>query len=120
MSEHLDVAVTARSVHMIARGRLHKADYEALRPHLEKFVAEHGSLRLFVDASELDGWTPAAMWEDTKVGVHHRNDIERIACVTDSKFLSAMVSAMSTLSRADARVFPTEERDAALSWIDGD
>jgi len=120
MSEHLAVSTSSRSIHLTAHGRLHKADYEQLRPHLERFIAEHGEMRLLFDAGDLDGWTPAAMWEDTKVGVHHHDDLKRLACVTDSKFLAAMTKAASPLTHAEVRVFPTEDRAAALEWIDSD
>ena len=101
MSEHLEVSVAARSIHIKPVGRLQAADYELIRPALESFIEEHGTARILFDAEELEGWTPAAMWEDLKIGVHHISDIERIAIVVDRGWMEKLASLTGVFAKAD-------------------
>ncbi len=120
MSEHLEVSVAARSIHIKPVGRLQAADYELIRPALESFIAEHGQVRILFDAEELEGWTPAAMWEDLKLGVHHVSDIDRIAFVVDGGWMEKLVSLSGVFTRAEVRTFHRNSLAEAEAWIDGD
>jgi hypothetical protein len=120
MSEHLEVSVAARSIHIKPVGRLQAADYELIRPALESFIAEHGTARILFDAEELEGWTPAAMWEDLKIGVHHISDIERIAIVVDRGWMEKLASLSGVFTKAQVRTFDRAALEEARVWIDGD
>jgi hypothetical protein len=119
-SEHLEVSVAARSIHIKPVGRLQAADYELIRPALESFIAEHGTARILFDAEELEGWTPAAMWEDLKIGVHHISDIERIAIVVDRGWMEKLASLSGVFTKAQVRTFDRAALEEARVWIDGD
>lgn len=120
MSQHLEVKITDRSIHLKPVGRLQALDYDAIRPALESFIAQHGSARILFDCEEFTGWTPAAMWEDLKIGVHHVSDLDRIAFVVDKRWQSALATACKGLVRAEVRAFDRGHLDAAVAWIDED
>ena len=120
MSEHLEIVVRGKVVHLCPTGTLHKADYEELTPIIDSVVAEHGGVRLLFDTRGLAGWTPAAMWEDFKIGMHHLKDIERVAFVSDGGWHDAIAKAAGLFIKGATRVFTPEGMDEATSWIASD
>ena len=120
MSDHLEISTTDRAVCIRPVGRLHAADYDLIRPAIDALVERRGSIRVLFEAEEMEGWTPAAMWEDLKLGVHHASDIERIAFVVDKKWLEALASLCKVFTRAEVRTFHADELETAKTWIDGD
>ena len=120
MSEHIEISTTKRSIWIRPVGRLRAADYELIRPAVEALIQERGSLRVLFEAEELEGWTPAAMWEDLKLGIHHAKDMERIALVVDKKWLEALVSLGRVFTRAEVKTFHADQIEEAKTWIDAD
>lgn len=120
MSDHIEISTTERAICIRPVGTLHGADYELIRPAVDALVAKRGSIRVLFEAEELDGWTPAAMWEDLKLGVHHAKDMERIAIVVDKKWLEALASLCKVFTRAEVKTFHQDQIDEAKAWIDAD
>lgn len=120
MADHLEVSTSVRSIHLKPFGRLRAADYELIGPALDAFIQQHGSARILFDAGELAGVTPAAMWEDLKLGLHHRADVERIAIVVDGGWIEKLAALAGSMSKITLRVFDHASIDEAKAWIDGD
>ncbi|MBC04025.1 MAG: STAS/SEC14 domain-containing protein [Phycisphaerae bacterium] len=120
MSDLIEISTTERAVCIRPVGWLHGADYELIRPAMDALVEKRGSIRVLFEAEELDGWTPAAMWEDMKLGVHHARDMERIAFVVDRKWLEALAGLSGVFTRAEIRTFHPDEIEEAKAWIDAD
>ena len=120
MSDHLEISNTQRAVCIRPTGRIHAADYELIRPAIEALVAKQGAIRVLFEAEELDGWTPAAMWEDFKFGVHHVKDMERIAFVVDKKWLEAVAGLTKVFLHAEVRTFHPDQLEEAKAWIDSE
>jgi hypothetical protein len=102
-----------------ARGDVTADDYQSvLVPAVEARLRTHKKLRLlYVLGPEFEGYTGPAAWEDTKVGMRHFTDFDRIAVVTDVDWVSRMVRAFGFVVPGDVRVFPNDDADRAKSWI---
>jgi hypothetical protein len=61
--------------------KLVKDDYADFVPAFERLVRQHGKLRVLFDMAGFHGWEASAAWEDTKFGIKHFADIERLAMV---------------------------------------
>ncbi len=120
MSDHLEVTTARRSIHLKPIGRLRAGDYELIGPALDAFVERHGSARILFDAGGLSGVTPAAMWEDLKLGLRHRSDIDRIAIVVDGGWIERLATLVGAWSRIAVEVFDRDSMDEAKAWVDGD
>ncbi len=105
----------------LAKGEVTRADYEdVLDPAIESALQKQDKLSLlYVLGDEFTGYEPAAMWEDTKVGMKHISAWERIAVVTDHDAYAHMVRGFGFLIPAEVRVFPTAELDDAKAWVRG-
>lgn len=95
-----------------------KEDYEnVILPAVEKAIAENGKVRLvYVLGHEFDDYEDEAVWEDLKLGTRHPASFERIAIVTDARWVGPAVKVFSVLWPGQARAFPLAELDSAKRW----
>ena len=100
-----------------ARGRLSHQDYQEFIPQLEAAIAEQTAdrLRLVFDARELQGWEPQAAVDDLRLGLRHGRHVERLALITDARWLTLLSSVVGWLVPGELRHF--EDRATADAWI---
>lgn len=101
-----------------AIGRLATADYEALRPQVDKIAADvSGPLRVLLDWTDLTGWegdgerSAFAMW------AQEWSDVERVAIVSGDKFIEDGLQIGKILSKANVRHFQPADLAAARAWL---
>jgi hypothetical protein len=100
-------------------GPLEKADFEALTPIVDAYIAEHGKLNgLMIYAESFPGWSnfAALVSHLTFVKDHHRQ-ISKVAAVTDSGFLSIMPRIAKHFVHAEIRHFDYGDKQSALAWL---
>ena len=87
-------------------------------PTCRNAVHPHG---LLLDAESFPGWADvaAALAHLKFVREHHRK-IQRVAVVSDSRFLTAAPKIATHLVRAEVRPFPRSQREEALGWLRGE
>ena len=97
---------------------IEKEDYEdVLVPAVEAAIAEHGKVRLvYVLGPDFDEYEGEAVWEDLKLGARHPSSFERIAVVSDARWVGPAMKVFSILLPGQARAFPLAEREAAARW----
>jgi SpoIIAA-like len=102
-----------------ASGEVTGEDYEqVVIPAVHRHVEGGGKIRLlYLLGTEFDGFTAAAMWDDTKVGMGHPFSWERIAVVTDDDAYRRLVKTVGFLMPAKVRVFALAELEDAKAWI---
>lgn len=96
-----------------------KEDYEnVLVPAIEKAVEEHGKVRLvYVLGHDFDDYETDAVWEDLKLGAQYPASFERVAVVTDAKWVGPSLKVFSVLWPGQARGFKLSELEAAKTWV---
>ncbi len=102
-----------------ATGKVTGEDYErTLIPAVEAELERTEKLSLlYVLGADFDGYSAAAIWDDTKVGMRHLFDWERLAVVADDDTYRHMIKAFGFLVPAEVRVFSLSEREDAEAWI---
>lgn len=98
-------------------GTLHKADYEQFVPAFERYLQQHGRLRLLFDMTDFHGWDAGAAWEDAKFGVHHFADIDRLAMVGEARWQHGMAIFCKPFTTAEVRYFDHADAAAARAWL---
>jgi SpoIIAA-like len=106
-------------VGMRAEGKVEKSDYErTVIPAVRAMLDAHSRVRLlYVLGDDFDGYSIAAMWEDTKLGVANIRSWERIACVTDADWVENAVKAFGWMIPGEVRAFDDDDLDQARAWI---
>ncbi len=94
-----------------ARGTLSHQDYqEVLIPKLENLIQKFGKARVLLDLSEdFHGWDEDAMWDDTKFGIDHRNDFEKLAIIGDIDWYKWDVRLVDVIESCPVVVFRAGE-----------
>lgn len=102
-----------------AIGRVTAQDYEqVLIPAVEEALHQHDKIRLYYElGKEFEGIDAVAMFEDLKVGIGKLPYWEKLAVVTDVKWIKQAVSAFAFLIHGMVKVFPLSEAEAARIWI---
>jgi hypothetical protein len=102
-----------------AKGEVRGEDYETVViPAVEAALEGHDKVRLlYVLGSEFEGYSAAAMWDDTKVGMKHLTSWDRIALVTDNETYGRLVKGFGFLMPAEVKVFGLADLDEAKGWI---
>ena len=104
-----------------AVGKLTHRDYESIIPMIDAVLTgvHSAHVKVLVDATKLEGWELRAAWDDMKLGLKHGAKFERIAMVSDSRWLEAAAKVGAWFVGGEFRVF-TEKgvgADAALEWL---
>jgi hypothetical protein len=103
------------------QGTLEVSDFEALTRAVDPFIEENGRLQgLLIQSESFPGWGDfgALLSHLTFIRDHHR-DIDRVAAVTDSAFLSIVPRVASHFIQAEVRHFNFGDRESAIEWLRG-
>lgn len=102
-----------------ATGKVTGEDYEkVLIPAVEERLRRHQKIRLLYHMGpDFVGFTPAAMWDDARVGVQHIASFEKIAVVTDLDWVIKAVKIFSFAIPSLVRTFGNGGLEEAISWV---
>jgi hypothetical protein len=102
-----------------AVGKLTDQDYKnVLSPRLESIIRKQGKARLLLDmGDEFHGWEGAAMWDDFRFGMAHRNDFEKVGVIGGPRWVAWCMKLGALLMSGEVRNFAASERDEAFTWI---
>lgn len=100
-------------------GKISKEDYEKVFEPLFDDARKHGSrIRLLYQVGpEYQGFTPAAAWEDLKIGPRALRLFDGCAVVTDIGWIREWTQVVGFLLPWPVRVFGDEQRDMAIDWL---
>ena len=102
-----------------AIGRVSKDDYQTtFEPILDDARREGRRLRFALElGSEFEGMTPAAAWEDIKVGLRSTRLFDGCAVVTDLNWVRDAVSLVGFMMPCPVKIFGNAERSDAIAWL---
>jgi len=102
-----------------AVGKLTDQDYkDVLIPRLQSIIRDHGKARLLIDMGDVfHGWEAAALWDDTRFGLIHRNDFEKMGVIGGPKWVDWGLKLATMVMSGEIKSFPSGEREAAMNWI---
>jgi hypothetical protein len=101
-------------------GPLDKADFELLTEELGRFLASNQKLAgIVIRTKSFPGWRSFGAFVSHLrfVAAHHRH-IERIAVVTNSRFLKVIPHVASYVVRPKIKLFGFQEEGSALVWLE--
>ncbi len=100
-------------------GKITAREYEdVIIPRVEAILKEHGKLRLmYVVDESFQGADAGAMWDDTKLGLKHRHDFEKLALVGGAKWMEWLTKMCAKFISGETRAFPLEQLQEAWDWL---
>jgi len=103
-----------------ASGELTVEDYEkTLIPKLDALFKEHTKIRVLIEfADDFTFWaSPAAAWDDMKLGLQHGNEFDRIALAGAPDWVVWGMKLYGLFVRGEMRAFPAGSTEQALDWL---
>lgn len=102
-----------------ASEKLTRQDYEEIFiPQLNQRLDKYGSIRvLFLLSENFNGWELGAAWDDAVFGVKHRHDFEKIAIVSDQKWVKWATKVGSFFMDGQAATYASSELQDAVKWV---
>ena len=104
---------------LTATGKVTGDDYEStLVPAIESALKEHDKLRLLYQLGpDFESYDAEAIWDDTKIGMQHITHWEKIAVVTDEKWVARSVKAFGFMMPGEVKVYDNDQIDTAMTWV---
>ena len=100
-----------------AIGKLTHEDYADINAMIDSALEgiEKPKLKVFMDASEFEGWELRAAWDDFKLGLKHGREFEKIAIVSNKKWLEVGAKVAGWFTSGEVKTFDNAED--ALNWL---
>lgn len=98
---------------------LEASDFERLASEVDPFIEKAGKLHgLLIHAESFPGWKNfGGLVSHLKFVKNHHREIEKIAAVTDSSFLSIMPRIAGHFVKAEIKHFKFNDKEKALEWL---
>jgi len=102
-----------------AVGKLTDQDYKnVLIPRLESIIRDQGKTRLLLDMGDaFQGWEGAALWDDARFGLAHRNDFEKMGVIGGPRWVEWGLKLADIVISGEIKRFSPGDREEALRWI---
>jgi SpoIIAA-like len=110
--------ISANALKITAPEKLRSDDFRELAPQIDALMNQHGTIRLLIDASRLDGWENLAAFESHLEFVRsHQHKVERIAVILGHEWQHWLVAAFKMFLHPSIRAYEKNQEGEALQWI---
>ena len=100
-------------------GPLEEADFTSLAADVDSYIEKRGQLQgLMIYVESFPGWDSfAGMLSHLKFVKDHRQQIQKIAVVTDGGVLSILPQIAGHFVAAKIKHFPYQAKESAIDWL---
>lgn len=98
-------------------GEVETKDIEAARSEVSSMLEGHDKLRLLLVYEELGSMGPKAIWEDAKLETSLFENAERMAVVSEKRWLEDIAQSLGSSTSLEIENFEPGQRDEALRWL---
>ncbi len=98
-------------------GKVEKADYDKLKPLLEKTEKEYDTRKLYIEIKDIEGIEPSALWEDFKVYFKHIKNFDKIAIVGPGNIEKKLSNLSKPFVSGELRFFEISQAITARDWV---
>ena len=104
---------------IMPEGPLRAEDFQALSQAVDDYIVSEGALTgVMISAERFPGWEDfSGFLSHVRFIKENNRDIDKVAAVTDSAFLSIMPRIVDFFISANVRNFTIAERDEAMAWL---
>jgi len=112
-------ALPDRVMGFSAKGVVTARDYRSvIIPAIDTMRTKHGKIRLLYHLGpDFSGFDMAALWQDAKLGLCYLDAWDRIAIVSDVRWIGAVTRLFGFLLHGEVRAFRNHELVAARKWL---
>lgn len=98
--------------------KLKAEDFGQLAPQVDAIIAQHGKIRLLIDASHLHGWEDLGAFEKHAMFIRdHQDKVDRIAVIAPHEWQHWLISMMRMFVHPHIKAYDTGHVPQAQLWI---
>ena len=102
----------------VINGKIKSEDYRIINRQLEQAARQSGKVKLYLELLDVEGITPAALWEDTKSGLEHAGDLDKVALLGSKDLVENLTKAGDFVTPGiDIEFFELGRKQEALDWL---
>ncbi|MEL6811291.1 MAG: STAS/SEC14 domain-containing protein [Bacteroidota bacterium] len=113
----LNFSFSNDAIGYIVDGRMDSKAIRYLRDEILKKLEEHDKINLYLEDSGIESFSLNSVVTTTLFPHKHRGRFNKVAMVTDHKWIHLLVSLNSVFLDANIRNFTTDRRLEAIEWI---
>ena len=102
-------------------GKLTDNDYQQFIPIITQLIKDYGSISLFIELEDFQGWEPKALWDDFELGREYDEHFDRIAIVTEDRSQEWLAKIATVFSKpffdTQVQTFSRDEFQQAWDWL---
>jgi len=104
-------------LYLEAIGKLSHEDYEKISPLIDSALEgiKDQEIKVFIDASELEGWEIRAAWDDFKLCLKHNSEFGKIAIYGSNDWQEKLVKIGSWFIHGEIKYF--DDINDAYIWL---
>ena len=112
--------LSANALKIVPPEKLKAYDFLELAPQVDAIIAEHGTIRLLIDASHVGGWENMAAFEKHAGFMRdHQMKVERIAVIASHDWQHWVIGTVRVFVHPEVRSYDEAQVLDALQWIVG-
>lgn len=104
-------------VELYLDGEVEAKDIETARSEVSSTLEDHDKIRLLLVYEELGSMGPKAIWEDTKLETSIFQNAERMAVVSEKRWIEELSEKLGSSTSMEIENFEPGQRDEALAWL---
>lgn len=113
----LNFSFSDNSVGFIIEGAMDYQAVQELKTAILEKLREHKTINLYLEDKNIERFTLDAIFVASIFPMQHLSQLNKIAMVTNRKWIHAIASINKALVGVEIRNFTIEERLDAISWI---
>ncbi|EAQ48073.1 MULTISPECIES: STAS/SEC14 domain-containing protein [Leeuwenhoekiella] len=116
----LDFSLSENSIGYIVEGTMDYKAVQELKGAILKKLEKHDSINLYLEDNNIDRFTLDAVFIAGIFPMQHKNQLNKIAMVTNRKWIHMIANFNKAVIGKDMRNFTTDRRTEAIAWIASD
>lgn len=100
-----------------ASGKLDENDYPGMTAAFDHYVQQHGSARVLLDMTAMEGWKANAIGPELRFDSKHLGSISRLAIVGSKEWQHALTSVSKPFTNAEIRYYDSADAAEAKDWL---
>lgn len=108
---------TPEVVGVVINGQVSKLDIERIASVISEKIIQFKRINLLININTLSRITPSAILKDLQQAIVPRNQIAKVALISESDILNQLTEAGNIFGAAEIKSYQPTQKEAALNWV---
>lgn len=106
-----------QTVEITVNGRVTKKDFDKIAPKMEKFIEEHGTIKILEVIDDFSGFDLSVITDGIRFDLKHLKNFSHCALVCNDGWMGPFTRTLAPFFSIDIRTFKMDQLDEARAWL---